>query len=166
MEMKRPLAKPAKESYRRRLPHIQREGKTLFITFSTYRRRILPESVRHLVIEHCLRDHENKYYLHGVVVMPDHVHMIITPLSDEQGGTYGLAEIMQGIKGASARSINKALGREGKVWQREYFDRILRSHEHAEAKVEYICQNPVRKGLVKRVDDYPWLWRIWVEGEK
>jgi REP element-mobilizing transposase RayT len=164
--MKRPSAKPAKESYRRKLPHLQREGKSLFVTFSTFKRWILPESVRHLVIKHCLHDHGKKFFLHGVVVMPDHVHMIVTPLKDDQGGTYGLAEIMQGIKGASARSINKALGREGKVWQKEYFDRILRSYEHAQSKVQYICENPVRKGLVKKVDDYPWLWRAWVEGEK
>lgn len=97
--------------------------------------------------------------------MPDHVHMIITPLKDNRGGAYGLAEIMQGIKGASARSINKALEREGKVWQEEFFDRMLRSDEHARNKVEYICANPVRKGLVEKVDDYPWLWREWVEGE-
>ena len=98
--------------------------------------------------------------------MPDHVHMIITPLNDEQASTYGLAEIMKAIKGVSARSINKALGRLGSVWQEESFDHILRSHEHIQSKVEYICQNPVRKGLVKEVDDYPWLWRERVEGEE
>lgn len=155
--MKESSAKPARDSYRRKLPHIQKEDKTFFITFVTHKRWIIPEHVRELVIKHCLHDHMKKIYLHGIVVMPDHAHMIITPLKDDQGGTYGLAEIMQGIKGASARSINKALGRDGKVWQEEFFDRILRSDEYAESKVEYICQNPVRKGLVKEVDDYPWL---------
>lgn len=159
------LAKPAKDSYRRRLPHIQREGKTLFITFSTFKRWILPEAVRHLVIKHCLHDHGKKYILHGIVVMPDHVHMIITPLKDDYGGTYGLAEIMKSIKGVSARSINRKLNRRGSVWQEESFDHILRSGEHAQSKVEYILANPVRKGLVEKVDDYPWLWREWVEGE-
>ena len=32
------------------------------------------------------------------------------------------------------------------------------------AKLPYICENPVRKGLVDFVDDYPWFWREWVEG--
>jgi putative transposase len=50
------------------------------------------------------------------------------------------------------------------VWQREYFDRILRSAEDIRTKAEYICENPVRAGLVERVDDYPWIWREWVEG--
>jgi len=87
--------------------------------------------------------------------MPEHVHMIFAPLQDGQGVTYRLAEIMKGIKGASARSINLALGRKGKVWQQEYFDRILRSDENALQKAEYICQNPVRKCLVKEWKSIP-----------
>jgi REP element-mobilizing transposase RayT len=97
--------------------------------------------------------------------MPDHVHMIFTPLKDEQGNTYGLAEILKGIKGSSARSINKKLGRQGSVWQDESFDHVLRSDESIRAKVEYICQNPVRKKLAENEDAYPWLWREWVEGD-
>ncbi len=58
---------------------------------------------------------------------------------------------MNGIKGASAHSINKLLKRRGHVWQDESFDHILRSEEKMISKVEYICQNPVRKGLVKEV---------------
>lgn len=162
--MKKPTAKPAKNSYRRGLPHLQAEGKTLFVTFNTYERWVLPESVRGLVLHHCLHDHGVKIYLHGAVVMPDHVHMVFTPLRDEDRCTYVLSEIMQGIKGASARSINKALGRKGQVWQDESFGHVLRSDESVRAKVEYICQNPIRKGLVEEENDYPWLWREWVEG--
>ena len=97
--------------------------------------------------------------------MPDHVHMVFTALNDDDGKPFGLAEIMNGIKGASAHTINKALGRRGHVWQREFFDHILRSDESASSKVQYVCENPVRKGLVKKIDNYPWLWREWVEGE-
>jgi len=96
--------------------------------------------------------------------MPDHVHMVFTPLRDEAGNTFGLAEIMNGIKSASAHRINKTLNRRGHVWQDESFDHILRSNENVRDKVEYICHNPVRKGLVQAVEDYPWLWREWVEG--
>jgi REP element-mobilizing transposase RayT len=97
--------------------------------------------------------------------MPDHVHMIFTPLKDTDGNPFGLAEIMNGIKGASAHSLNKALNRSGPVWQFESFDHVLRSDEKIASKVEYICDNPVRKGLVNQKDDYPWLWREWIEGE-
>ena len=137
----------------------------MYVTFSTYKRWVLPESVRTLVLEHCLRDHGTKVIVHGAVVMPDHAHMVFTPLGDKQGNTVGLAEIMSGIKGASAHRVNKALGRRGRVWQDESFDRIMRSHESVRQKVAYICENPFRKGLVKSADDYPWLWREWVEGK-
>jgi len=158
-------AKLAKGEYRRHLPHLQCEGKTLFVTFITYKLWILPESIRETVLKHCLHDQDSKIHVYGVVLMPDHVHMIFTPLNDDTGAPFGLAEIMNGIKGASAHSINKALNRRGRVWQDESFDHILRSDESAYSKVQYICENPVRKGLVKEIDDYPWLWRKWVKGE-
>jgi hypothetical protein len=77
---------------------------------------------------------------------------------------FGLPEIMHGIKGASAHSINKVLKRRGKVWEEESFDRIMCSHENIVQKVEYICQNPLRKELIQAGEKYPWLWREWVEG--
>ncbi|MBI5585478.1 MAG: transposase [Deltaproteobacteria bacterium] len=158
-------AKPAQTHYRRNLPHIQQEEKPVFVTFTTYKRWELPVSVRDLVMKHCLHDHGNKLVVHGIVVMPDHVHLVISPLRDEQGDIFGLAEIMNGIKGASAHSINRFLDRKGRVWQDESFDHVLRSDEKINSKVIYLCENPVRKGLVSSVDEYPWLWREWVEGE-
>jgi REP element-mobilizing transposase RayT len=90
--------------------------------------------------------------------MPDHVHLLLTPLRDGTRNLYGLVEILQGIKGASAHSVNRALRRSGPVWQEESFDHVLRSEESFEEKVEYIRQNPVRRGLATRPEDYPWLW--------
>jgi putative transposase len=89
--------------------------------------------------------------------MPDHVHLVLTPLYD--GSSFiSVAEIMQGIKSGSAHKINRELNRVGQVWQRESFDRVLRREESIHAKVEYIVQNPVRAGLVKTALEYPWLW--------
>jgi hypothetical protein len=76
-----------------------------------------------------------------------------------------LAQIMSGLKGSAAHAINKALGRRGPVWQDESFDHVLRSDESAVSKVEYICENPVRRGLVASVEEYRWIWREWLEGE-
>ena len=90
--------------------------------------------------------------------------LIFSALKDDQGNPFRLSEIMNGIKGAFAHSIDKALGRRGHVWQREFFDHVLRFDESAQNKGQYVCENPVRKGLVKEVDDYPWRWREWVEG--
>jgi REP element-mobilizing transposase RayT len=102
--------------------------------------------------------------LHAAVVMPDHVHLVFTALQDDDGTTYSLEEIMSGIKGASAHSINRALGRKGHVWQDESMDHVARAAESLRAKAEYICENPVRKGLVNDTGEYAWLWREWVEG--
>ncbi|MBM4275962.1 MAG: hypothetical protein FJ134_16105, partial [Deltaproteobacteria bacterium] len=161
-----PSAKPSKDYYRRNLPHFQAEGRPVFVTFRTHKHFVLPETVRSLVLRHCLHDHGTKLWMHGAVVMPDHIHLLFTPLQDLEGKQYSLAEIMSGIKGASAHSVNKALKRKGHVWQDESFDRVVRSEESTQSKAEYICQNPVRKGLVKEENEYPWLWREWVEGQE
>jgi hypothetical protein len=46
----------------------------------------------------------------------------------------------------------------GRVWQRESFDRILRSGDDLRAKAEYIANNPVRKGFVRTSAEWRWLW--------
>lgn len=97
---------------------------------------------------------------HTVVVMPDHVHMLFTPLDG-----WSLATIMKRVKGPAAREINLLLGRRGALWQDESFDRILTSDEDVRRKGEYIAENPVRAGLVTSADEYPWLWREWIDGK-
>jgi hypothetical protein len=86
--------------------------------------------------------------------------MIFTPLEDAIGETYSFEEIIGAIKSASAHTVNKALRRRGSVWQDESFDHVIRHTESLEQKIEYVRQNPVRKGLVSRPEDYPWLWEV------
>jgi len=102
--------------------------------------------------------HEKKFHLYGLVVMPDHVHLLLAPLADAQG-PISIAEIMQVIKGASAHRINRALGRNGRVWEEESFDRALRREESIVDKVEYMLGNPVGAGLVQNPLEYRWMWR-------
>ena len=91
--------------------------------------------------------------------MPDHAHMILTPLTDEtQRMIFRLTEIMKVIKGASSHAINRQLHSNGPVWQEESFDHVLRSAESLDAKIDYILQNPVRKGIVRVASQYPWSW--------
>jgi REP element-mobilizing transposase RayT len=92
--------------------------------------------------------------------------MTLTPGSDERGESIGLSVILQGIKGTSARRVNQLLGRLGHLWLHESFDREVRHDEDLLAMCEYICNNPVRAGLVEKVDDYPWIWREWIEGRQ
>ena len=110
------------------------------------------------MLRHCLHDQGTKAAIHAAVVMPTHVHVLLTPLRGLSGDLYSLVEILQGIKSASAHSLNRALGRSGPVWQEESFDHVLRSEENFSEKLEYIRQNPVRRGLVTCPEDYRWLW--------
>jgi len=147
-----------KYEYRRKLPHFQPDHKAFFITFCTNKRWILSESASDIVVEVCLYGNGKRFRLHGLVVMPDHVHIVLTPLADDNG-PFAVADIMQALKSTSAHRINKLLGRSGKVWQDESFDRALRHEEGVDDKVDYILGNPVGAGLVHNPLDYRWIWR-------
>ena len=97
--------------------------------------------------------------LRAIVVMPDHVHVIFTPLIDAgKSEVFSLARITKGIKGTSAHLINRQRRESGKVWQEQSFDRVLRVSEKLDEKIAYILDNPVRKGLVSSSEEYRWLW--------
>jgi REP-associated tyrosine transposase len=147
-----------KYAYRRRLPHYQKPGCPLFVSFRKLLRDNFSSAARDLILKHCLYDQGKRIDLHAAVVMPDHVHLLLTPLTDDLGWPYPLPLILKLIKGTSARSVNKLDGTLGPVWQEESFDHVLRSDENFADTVEYIRQNPVRKKLVARAEDYPWLW--------
>ena len=160
----------AKYRYRRRLPHLQKADAAVFVTFCTGGRLVLPEEPRNLVLGHCLREcgflpfagegarATSRIHLYAAVVMPDHVHLLLSPLRDANGWPFALIDIVQCLKSASAHRINKLLHRSGPVWEEESFDHVLRSDESLKEKCEYIRQNPVEAGLVQRPEDYRWLW--------
>ncbi|HEX6096603.1 MAG TPA: hypothetical protein VF432_09785 [Thermoanaerobaculia bacterium] len=142
-------------AYRRHLPHFQSDFKTYFVTFVTHHRLVLPEPVRDIVLRRVVDC--AMYWLHVAVVMPDHVHALITPGWGTDGLTHPLSVILGRVKGGSSREANLAMGRRGALWQQESFDHQLRRQESLPQKAEYIRQNPVRKGLVQHPEDYPWL---------
>jgi REP element-mobilizing transposase RayT len=145
--------------YRRNLPHLQRDGKRHFVTFVTRDRWELPPWARDIVLKSILRDDPLRYNLDAAVVMPDHVHLILTPAIDQlRRRVVPLFEIMKAIKGASARDINRKLACHGAIWQEESFDHVLRSAENTTAKLLYTLENPVRQGLVSIWQEYPWTW--------
>ena len=148
-----------KYNYRRRLPHIQKDCRPIFITFTIDHRWHLPPEAKDIVLEACLKENGARFDLRAAVVMPDHAHLLLTPLKNEDGWDFSLPQIMHSIKGVSARKINLLLGRNGPVWQEEFFDHVLRSNDSLAEKADYICQNPVRGGLVKTESEYRWLWR-------
>ena len=99
-----------------------------------------------------------RYRLHAWVVMPNHVHALVTPL-------YGnsLSSIVHSWKSFTAKEANRVLGQTGAFWQEEYFDRAIRDDRHYASVVEYIEHNPVKAGLCSEAVE--WLWGSAREGE-
>ena len=137
-------------SYRRKLPHLQKERRPIFVTFTTDFRRKLTPAQRQIVLDCCLSGAGKLYDLHVAVVMPDHVHLLLTACSKSDDETWSIPEIMQVIKGRSARQINRQLGRRGKFWQEESFDHVPRTSDKIADAVDYLVENPVRAGLVSK----------------
>jgi len=128
------------------------------IGFNTQERWVLEPQARTAVLDCIKKAHRKTLAIEIAVVMPEHVHIIGWPLRGEDGFPISIPEFMKGLKSASAHGVNRELKRKGRVWQRESFDYVLRKDESVEKKIEYVRQNPVRRGLVKRSEDYPWLW--------
>ena len=76
------------------------------------------------------------------VVMPNHVHGLFTLLEN-----WTLADLLHSWKSFTAKAINKALGTTGRVWQKDYFDRLIRDPAHFANCVRYMRDNPVRARL-------------------
>ncbi len=86
------------------------------------------------------------FTLEAYCVMPNHVHLVCTPLS-ETGVPIPLPEIMQSLKGLTARKANLILGRQGEFWQHESYDHVVRDLIEFNRIIEYVMMNPVRAGL-------------------
>ncbi|MFT3746432.1 MAG: AMP-binding protein [Pyrinomonadaceae bacterium] len=108
-------------------------------------------AVAQLVEDTILYEHGKSCDVKAWVVMPNHAHIVLRPYEG-----HPLAEILKRIKGISARKINQLLGREGTVWQADYFDRYIRDDDDLMRKIEYVENNPVAAGLVKEAS----LWRF------
>jgi putative transposase len=101
---------------RRQLPHWQMGGSTYFITFRSTGSHLPPEA-RKIVLEACCFLNDKKYRLWAAVVMPDHVHLLLTPKEKAQDAFFSLTEILHSLKSFTGNRINKILNRRGILWQ-------------------------------------------------
>jgi REP element-mobilizing transposase RayT len=86
-----------------------------------------------------IRSCNQKYVdLDAAIVMPDHTHLIFRLIEP-----YRLSQVLERVKGRSARYINQMLKCEDSVWSDESFDHIIRHATELQEKIEYIRQNPV-----------------------
>jgi putative transposase len=142
---------------RRNLPHWQLPSSTYFIIFRL-KSGIISDDERKIVLDAIKHFHKIRYWITTAVIMPDHIHLMLKPVVSVSKAEFSLSKILQGIKGFSAREINKKRGAKGALWQDESFDRIVRDHDEYLEKWNYIRLNAVKTGLCQAPEDYPYLW--------
>ena len=124
-------------SGRRRLFQVAANAELFLETLQAYRRQ----------------DH---YKLHAFVVMPDHIHLLLTPQGE------AIERVMGRIKGGSSHRF----GWKGPVWQRGFSDHRIRDQEDFRTRRAYIHQNPVRAHMVDLPESYPYSSAYRAEAEE
>ena len=124
---------------------------TYFVTFITWQRRRLfavePYVRLFLKTLYAYRK-QGRFQLHAFVLMPEHVHLLLTP-----GADVTLERSIQLIKGGYSHAFGLAWGH-SEIWQRGFTDHRIRDASDYATHWVYIHQNPVVRRMVDRADDY------------
>ena len=140
-----------------RLTRIFENNPVFFVTFCNYRRRKLlaTNAVNSAFSEFAIRAYnEHNIAVGRYVIMPDHLHLFVCGPDDfELGKWIGLLKQFLG-KAIEYKQSNDP------IWQRGFFDHVLRSEENCGHKWNYVRENPVRAGLVARSEDWPYAGEI------
>jgi len=135
---------------------INRDEEVYFITVCCAERGrnslAVPHTAQELLESIVHRNLEHKWFTHLFVIMPDHVHALLS-------------------FGPTAKSITSTIRawkhwtayRLGIAWQRDFFEHRLRHDESRREKADYLLNNPVRAGLVQTAHEWPYVW--WPDGE-
>jgi len=126
-------------------------NQTYMVTTETWGRRSLFNTERwaRLLIDTLYHYRDSAYLLHEFVIMPDHIHVLMTPNSS-------LEKAVQFIKGGFSFRAKKELGSNMEVWQKGFQDHRIRDAGDFAEHIRYIRENPVRKHLCERASDYPY----------
>ena len=124
---------------------------TYFVTFITWQRRRLfvvePYVRLFLKIMYSYR-RQGKFQLHAFVVMPEHMHLLLTPAKNVT-----LERTVQLVKGGYSHAFGLKF-QAGEVWQRGFTDHRIRDAEDFARHRDYIHQNPVKRKMVERATEY------------
>ncbi len=143
------------------LKRYQTEGSYHFLTFSCYRRRpYLNDDHARTVFEETLerlrRRHD--FYLFGYVLMPEHVHLLLS-----EPKHHPLATTLSVLKAETSKLLK---GDRPQFWQTRYYDFNVLTHRKHVEKLKYMHRNPVTRELVERPEDWPWSsFRHYLTGE-
>jgi REP element-mobilizing transposase RayT len=133
------------------------------VTIGTKKDRCLSPKARTIVLNSARHFHNQRYELFAACVMPDHVHLLLQPwpkgnYNNGEVGFWPLNELMHSIKSFSAHRINELEKKTGSVWEKEQFDRYVRSDRDLQEKYHYILSNPWDSGVAQQNQNYPWVW--------
>ena len=101
---------------------------------------------------------KRKFELHNFVIIPDHLHALITV---NEGMT--IEKAMQLIKGRFSYRLSHEFGYKGEVWQRGFSEVQVMNRISFEKHCEYIATNPIKAGLVRNGEDFPFCYRSLVK---
>ncbi len=108
---------------------------------------LLIEILRELVKEH-------DFELHDFVIMPDHLHLLLSVRAEMT-----IEKAMQLVKGRFSYRLSRDLGHKGEVWQRGFSEVQVMGRENFETHRRYIAENPIKAGLVREGEEYPFCYR-------
>ena len=108
-------------------------------------------------VQRCIRlgQEMDRFHVHAWVIMPNHVHLLMTPFSE-------MSQLPGSLKPANARAANVIVRRTGQpFWQDESYDRLVRDEQEFRRVHRYIENNPVLAGLAATAEEYAWssAWR-------
>ncbi len=134
--------KPARE-------HATNNSQTYFVTSDTWERRALfsTESWARLFFKTLLANRGKAYLLHQFVLMPDHFHLLITPIGS-------LEHALQLIKCGFSFRAKREIGSNAEIWRRGFADHRIRDAEDYDKHLHYIHLNPVKKHLCASPAEY------------
>jgi putative transposase len=153
--------KPPKRSH---AGAILSSRRTFFVTTKTSMGRRLLQSERNAsLLVDVLRSYaaDRKFKVHDFVVMPDHVHILLTV-----EGNMTIERAMQFIKGGFSYRLKKESGYPGEVWQRGYSEVRADDLQSQERYREYMSANPVKAGLANSPEEFPYCFTYLVRSKQ
>jgi putative transposase len=136
------------------IKHRVRQAGVYFVTTDTWQRRVLfkDPNLAEIVVDQLLQCRDKGLcQLHAFVLMPDHLHLLLTPDEDAS-----LEKAMQMIKGGSSFRIKKELQYHFPIWHEGFHDRWMRGQDEYQPRLNYIVQNPVAAKLASTASEYAW----------
>ncbi len=162
------------------LYHVEAGNTIYFLTFHAQPGLMFSPEERKIILASCRWGHPERWILFGAIVMPDHVHLLLRPqpipprATQDESSSRGandfirahveprwisIGEIVKGIKGVTARQINRLRQRQGgSVWMTDYYERSVRDREDFQVKLQYMAKNPVKAGLAQSAETWDAWW--------